>query len=184
MFTIRPFQSTEADYEAMVTIHNVNWQDNLLIVEGEKRADARRNPDHFFRRLVGELSDEVIAIGECAETYWLEEPDQYHWHYDFLPDFANRGYEEQMYDQLLALIAPRNPWKFSVGMRDDKVEQIQFIEARGYRLIQIDPTSILDVTAFDSELFRDVTNKVEQLGIQMASIRFSAASKMRSVSSS
>ena len=37
------------------------------------------------------------------------------------PNYAGQGFEVQMYDTLMADLAHRNPRKFFVGIRDDKV---------------------------------------------------------------
>jgi hypothetical protein len=44
MLKIRPFQPTEADYEALVTVNNANWPDSPKTGDEEKRADAARTP--------------------------------------------------------------------------------------------------------------------------------------------
>ena len=171
MLTIRPFHPTDADYVAFVAVNNACWPDNPKTADEEKHADANRNPDHFLQRVVGEHSGEIVATGECGATFWLDEPDQYYWHFNFLPEYANRGYEQQMYDYLMTILVRQNPCQFFVGMRDDKVQQIQFIEARGYHLIQTEPTSYLDVAAFDDAPFLDIMTHVQQMDIQFFSVR-------------
>ena len=171
MLKIRPFRPFEAEYEAIVAINNANWSDNPKTVGEEQHSDANRNPAYFFNRLVGELSGEIIVIGECGETFWLEEPDQYYWHFNILPNYVGQGFEEQMYDALIAQLAIRNPRKLFVGMRDDQTEQVQFIEGCGYRLIQREPTSYLDVKAFTGLSFSDLMANVHQLGIQIFDVR-------------
>jgi GNAT superfamily N-acetyltransferase len=170
MLKVRPFQPIEAEYDAAVAVNNTNWPDNPKTTDEEKRSDAHRNPAYFFQRLVGEHSGRIVATGECGETFWLAEPDQYSWHFNILPDYANQGFEEQMYDSLMAQLAQRHPRKFFVGMRDDKVEQVQFIETHGYRLIQREPTSYLDVRTFDVSHFSDVMTRVQQQGIQILGV--------------
>lgn len=167
MLKTRPFHPSEADYAAVVALHNVNWSDNPKALAEEKQADANRNPSHFFKRLVGELSGEIIAIGECGETFWLAEPDQYFWHFNMLPNHVGQGFEVQMYDALMTLLAKRYPRKFFVGMRDDKLEQVKFIEERGYRLTQREPTSYLEVASFEAGHFSEIVASVHQLGIQI-----------------
>jgi GNAT superfamily N-acetyltransferase len=75
-----------------------------------------------------------------------------------------------MHAALMALLAPRRPRKFFVGMRDDKVKQVQFIEERGYRLIQREPTSYLEVQSFDPRPFSEIMARVAQLGLQILSV--------------
>ena len=72
MLKLRPFQPSDADYVAVVTISNANWSDSPKTIAEEKYADVNRNPTYFFKRLIGELSGGIIAIGECGETFWLE----------------------------------------------------------------------------------------------------------------
>lgn len=53
MLKIRPFQPTEAEYDAVVAVWNANWPDSPKTTDEEKRLDANRNPSYFFQRLVG-----------------------------------------------------------------------------------------------------------------------------------
>jgi GNAT superfamily N-acetyltransferase len=170
MLKIRPFEPSDAEYAALVAVHNANWPDNPKSGDEEKRADGRRSAAYFFQRLVGELSGSIVASGECGETFWLAAPGQYYWHYNILPGHANQGFEAQMHEALMAQLARRRPRKFFVGMRDDKVEQIEFIEARGYRLIQREPTSYLDVQSFETLPFAEVAASVRQLGLEIVSV--------------
>lgn len=170
MLKIRPFEPTEAEYKAVTAIRNANWPDDPKTIEEQKRQDKERPPNHFFQRLMGEYSGAIIAMGQCGETFWLAEPGQYFWDFGFLPDYTNKRFEEQMHDQLVALLAQRRPRKFFVGMRDDKVAQIRFIEARGYRLIQTEPTSQLDMANFDLARFSEVMTRVRERGIHIYTV--------------
>ncbi|MCB0120841.1 MAG: hypothetical protein KDE58_01295, partial [Caldilineaceae bacterium] len=170
MLKIRPFQPTEADYAALVAINNACWPDNPQSIAGAMRADAKRNPAYFFQRLVGELAGTIVAIGECGATFWLAEPGQYFWHCNLLPAYANQGLEAAMHGALMTLLAKEQPQKFFVGMRDDKVAQIQWIEALGYRLLQTEPTSYLDVPSFDVTPFTDLLTRVGQQGIAIVDV--------------
>lgn len=170
MLKIRPFQPTDADYAALVTINNACWPDNPQAIAGEMRADAERNAANFFRRLVGERAGTVIAIGECGATFWLAEPHQYYWHCNVLPAYANQGLDTQMHDALMTLLVQQQPRKFFVGMRDDKVAQIRWIETLGYRLLQTESTSYLDVSRFDATPFAATLTHVEQQGIEILDV--------------
>lgn len=171
MVTIRPFQPSAADYAAIVAIHNAYWPDDPQTIAEVQQQDAARDPAHFFARLVGELNGTIVLVGQCGATVWLAEPDQYSWHINILPHVAEQGLEEQMHDALMALLAERRPRRFYVGIRDDKLAQVAFLEHEGYRLIQTEPTSSLDVTRFDAGLFAECRATIARLGIQIVDVQ-------------
>ena len=57
---IRPFNKTDADYDACVGIANANWPEELSAVESWKHSDAHRNPERLFRRVVGEVDGRIL----------------------------------------------------------------------------------------------------------------------------
>jgi mycothiol synthase len=170
MLNFRLFQSTERDYCASVAINNVNREHNPINVEQEKQADAQR-PDYFFQRIAIELDGEIIGMSECGATPWLDEPDQYFWRYAFLPDYMDQGYDGVVYADLLERLQAQNPSKLLVGVRDDKMSQMQFIKSlTGYELVQTELTSVLDVTQFEIGRFDGLMRKMEQKRIQFYSV--------------
>lgn len=171
MLKFRLFQQTERDYRASVAIHNANSEYNPITVEQEKQADAQYNPDYFFQRIVIELNDDIIGMSECGETHWLDEPDQYFWRYNFLPEYIHQGYDEVVYLDLVERLQVQNPRKLLVGTRDDKVSQTEFVlSLDGYDLVQTELTSTLDVTQFDIQQFDVLMQKMQKQKIQFYSV--------------
>jgi len=170
MLHIRPFQSTESDYNAFIAIHNAYWEDDPRAVDMQKQIDKTHNPDVFYKRLMVELDDNIIATTEFGETHWIDISDQYYWHINILPAYEGRGYEAQIYDHIIAKINEQHPVRYFAGMRDDKVKQIAFIETRGYKLIQSEPTSQLDVTTFNPAPFNEIVQQVREMGIRIYSV--------------
>lgn len=171
MLKFRLFQQSERDYGASVSIHNANAKHNPITVEQEKQADAQRNPDYFFQRIVIELDGDIIGMSECGETHWLDEPDQYFWHYNFLPEYINQGHDETVYADLMERLQVKNPRKLLAGILDDRVYQMQFIESLdGYTLVQTELTSTLNVTQFDITKFNELMQKMQKRNIKFYSV--------------
>ena len=154
--SVRPYRATKAELSAVVHVRNANWPDSPVTVSQQQQTDAERDPSHFFSRLVGELDGRIIIVGECGATAWLEEPDQFFWHYNIQPESAGQGHEEAMHAALMARLARQNPRRFYVGMRDDKTDQRRFIEERGYQQVEVEQTSALDTSCFAADDFSAV----------------------------
>ncbi|MCK5597707.1 MAG: GNAT family N-acetyltransferase, partial [Candidatus Eisenbacteria sp.] len=58
---IRPFNYSDADYQALVDISNAVWPDRPSVPQAAKENDKRRDPKYYFQRLVVESDGEIVA---------------------------------------------------------------------------------------------------------------------------
>ena len=60
MFTIRPFEQKDSEYEAVVSLENAVWPDYPGTIEEWKHRDNSRDPRYLFQRLVIEGSADAL----------------------------------------------------------------------------------------------------------------------------
>ena len=77
---------------------------------------------------------------------------------------------EQIYKHLMALISERKPAKLTTDTRSDKAAMVDFIESKGYTVVQSEPVSELDVTQFDAAPFAELLAKIQSDGIHIYSL--------------
>lgn len=165
---IREFiEESDADYEAAVAVWNAYWPDYLETVAEWKSWHATRNKELFQQRLLGELDGQVICYAEWGEPTHADYPGKYNWEFFVHPDHDFETNARQIFDHIMAGLNERNPTKFSTFTRTDKVDYINFISERGYKLAQTEPCSLLDVTTFDTAPFQGIVDKVADTGIKM-----------------
>jgi hypothetical protein len=61
MMSIRPFDFSDADYQALADISNAVWPDRPSVPQATKENDKRRDPKYYFQRLIVERGEEIVA---------------------------------------------------------------------------------------------------------------------------
>ncbi|MEM7125535.1 MAG: hypothetical protein AAF702_04360 [Chloroflexota bacterium] len=167
---IREFnEATDHDYEAGVAIWNANWPDYLETVEEWKAWHETRDKSLYYERFVGEIDGQVVCYGDWGESGWTLFPGKYNWDFYLHPDYDTASITDQIYDGLLEMIMAKEPTKITSGTRSDKPKRISFLEEKGYKLAQTEPTSLLDVTAFDRSAYQKSIDKAAAAGIEIYS---------------
>jgi hypothetical protein len=60
MFTIRPFEANDIEYQTVVVVENATWPEFPGTVEEWKHQDETRDPKYLFRRFVVEVEGEIM----------------------------------------------------------------------------------------------------------------------------
>ena len=177
MYRIRPFNPIDAEYETLVTINNANWPDDPSVVENWKWHDEKWDHKFLHQRFVAEAvadsrvadnTGKIIAYGGCNESPWSYVAGKYGVHFEVHPDYANQGIEEQLYEHLIAFLADRDPTPtiYTTGIREDKTDRAQFLEAHGYKMVMREPVSEIDLTDYDYTPFAQAEPKARSHGIE------------------
>lgn len=175
MITIRPFAYTDADYQAVVRIGNAVEPDQPETVAELRHNDQTRDRQFEFARYVVELDGQVVATGIYCEPWWFYKPGKYFVNLLVDPDYQNRGIGAQFYDFLMGHVLARNPQVVAAGTREDRAAAIHFLTERGYRQIQREPISFLEIPHFDPAPFAHIPPKVAAQGILIKSLADIAA---------
>jgi GNAT superfamily N-acetyltransferase len=170
-FSLRPFAGTDSDYEKIARIFNASWPDLATDVKTLRAMDNRRDPNHFYHRLVLEKeAGEPVGYGTYYETWWNETPDQYKITYTTHPDYRNQGAGSLFYNHVMEALSPRGPSSYVTDTREDQPAAIHFLERRGFTVVQRLPQSELDLARFDRQRFVGVEGRMRELGITLLSL--------------
>ena len=99
--SIRPFDGSDADYEASVAIWNAIWPDEPSSVEGSKYRDSILDEKFLFERLMVELDGGIVATAIYREPFCSYAPGKYDIQIRVLPEHHRRGVGSATYDHIM-----------------------------------------------------------------------------------
>lgn len=173
LFTIELFEPTDAQYEAIVAVHNAVWPEYPETAKDWQRWDRLREPQYFFQRHIVRWHETgaVVAYGHVLHTYWTYHPDRYHIEADVLPEYRRHGIGTALYNRFMDILAERNPLSVEVGTKADRHDALRFIEQRGgYELKTTLNISKLDLARFDPGRFPGAVERVTDSGLVIKSL--------------
>jgi mycothiol synthase len=165
--TIRPFEATDADYEAFALLQRTVWPESPVTIGEWKHCDRTRDPQYLLRRFVAEWNGTMVASGLCCEPWWSMRPGKYWVNLDVHPIYRRQGIGSALYDYLIELVADYNPLLIISRTHEDQTDACRFLAGRGFKRVMRHPISYLDVTAFDPKPFASKVANVEALGIEI-----------------
>lgn len=168
MLTIRLFDYSDADYEALVAIDNAAFTAYELGANEWRHQDEARKPDRFFQRDLIERQGRAVAYGQVEQ---LPERDKFFVLSAVHPADEAPDIRPAYLAHLLALIAPYKPQMLRVGALDSQTEAVTFWEANGFQAAMREHSSELEVVTFDADVFRTVAKGVKASGIELLSLR-------------
>jgi GNAT superfamily N-acetyltransferase len=168
--TIRPFNYSDADYQALSDISNAVWPDRPSVPQGTKEQDKRRDPKYYFQRLVVESDGEIVASAICGESDWTHVPGKFFTMIQVRPDHQRAGIGTALYDHIMGDLAERGPTIFESHAREDMPEGMNFLEKRGYKRTMRDQVSELVVADFDPGPFAWTADRMAEIGVEMRTV--------------
>jgi mycothiol synthase len=170
MLTIRPFDNSDSDYEALLVIEKTVWPDYPYTLDELKHNDATRDPKYLFRRFVGEVDGEIIATCLYCEPWWAIKPGKYYIDLEVLPTYRRQGIGAACYRHVMDLLAEHDPVIIAASTREDHPGAVDFLTKRGFRQVLRSPMSELDVANFDFAPFSEYASRMRELAIQIFSL--------------
>ena len=170
MMTIRPFNQTDADYQALCDVSNAVWPDRPSVPEGTKEQDKRRDPKYYLQRLVVESGGEMIASALYGESEWTHVPGKFFISMQVHPDHQRKGVGTALYDHIMKDLAERGPTIFESYAREDRQEGMSFLEKRGYKRTLRDQMSELVVADFDPAPFAWTADLTGKTGVEIRTV--------------
>ena len=172
MYTIRPFETTDADYKTMETIWNTGHPDDLYSAELFEHEDKTRNPENYLKRYMISMDDEIVAYGAVMQNESGKKAQKFRFMLAVLPDHnAQQGIRAYFYDFVLDHLKDKEIVAIANSAREDHEEDLTFLKSRGFEQKQRAPRSLLDVQAFDFSQFDDAVKAVEDSGIEFLSAK-------------
>ena len=167
MFTIRPIQpTTDAEYQALVDIHNAAWPDEPAAIANMRFSDEHLQENKLFQRFVVESGGRLVTEGVYLEPYWANAPGKYQYRYSALPEFEEHTeLHSLIYDYLLDQLADKRPTRLATGTREDRSFRVAWLKANGFVLKMRMAESELDITNFDFSRFNGAQDRVMAAGV-------------------
>lgn len=172
MPTIRPFESTDADYARISAVVAAIWPEDGFAVEYFQHEDEIRSPDYLFERVVVDEAGEIPAFAQVMEKARAYVPGHYELWIVVHPDRRREGLGTRLYRWCLERIAHRVPAPVRLGTetREDQVGALAMLEKHGFEQVMRSPHSALDVAAFDPAPFGPVARRVRDSGIEIVTL--------------
>jgi GNAT superfamily N-acetyltransferase len=168
--TIRPFEPTDAEYEAVVAVHNAT-NPGYADTPGEWRHfDEVRDPKHKFQRYVALTNGQIVGFANYFQPGWAFHPRKFGVSVSVHPECQGRGIGSALYDTVMEALAPFEPLLVRTRTREDWARGVRFILDRGFVEDMREWESHLDVAAFDPAPFAGAERKMREHGIEIKSM--------------
>ncbi|MBN1964599.1 MAG: GNAT family N-acetyltransferase [Anaerolineae bacterium] len=169
MFTIRPFDASDADYAIFAAIDTAYYP-YPLGEETLRHFDATRSPDLLFHRDMIERDGQVIAFGEYGHLQWAYHPDKYNFYLVVHPNHEHPDIRPLYFEHVLRALADRAPLALTAGSLEHKEAHTRFLLDNGFKETMRMQLSELDVSAFDPAKFAHVPEKMRALNIRIVTL--------------
>lgn len=170
--TFRDFDKSERDYESALAIRNAAYPDSPQTMESYRHWDSVRDPKHYFHRVMMERDGEVIGSGGLFECWWDKVPNSYKWFFSCKPEEDLTALTSRFYEMVLERIGRECGQIDTIerDSREDRLEEIAFLEAHGYKLQNRYPRSELNLTQFDFAPYAGLATRMDRLGLTITTV--------------
>ena len=175
MHTIREFNYTDSDYQALTDLLGAVSGDDHHRLEDIRHMDQIRGPEIPFARYVAELNGKMVAVGTYSRSLWFASPEKLHLALDVHPDQLWQQLAEEMAYHLITQGRVHNPGALTVRITESNKTDITFWESLGFEQVAREPRFALDLLKFDPSPFLAAISDVESENIHIVSLE-----KMRS----
>ena len=174
MYSVREFQASFQEYEAIIALNRMVSPDSRGETADELMKEEAGWPcDKLFKRFVVQADNEVVAAGVCFEAYWQYQPGTVHLHFEINPDHASEQILPDLYTALLAFLKRREDKVLCLacGASEEDGVRVQFLKKKGYAKVMSWVSSELPVAEFDLGGLGPVTEQVALAGIRIVTLR-------------
>ena len=167
--TMVPFDYSQSHYEIGVALHNAVWPEVPDTVADWRRRDKHRVQEHFYASYLirDEESQQYVGTGAIMHTTWTFHPQRFFIFVNVLPAFQGKGIGKQVYDYLMAQLAPMKPLELESESRADRPRGMRFLEERGFVVKTREYSSRLELAEFDPAGFGDYEGRMREQGIEI-----------------
>ncbi len=166
---IEPLAFTDAEYEAIVELHNTAFPNKPSSVDEWKADNENRDPKYFYRRLKASVDGKIVGTGSYEEPSWAFIEGKYFIRVVVHPAHRRQGIGTKLYTYIEEALASRKPTLLTASTHQDQTEGIRFLEKHGFVQNIYEPMSRLDVERFDLARFSDMFERIEATGIKIFS---------------
>ncbi len=166
---IRPFEGTEAEYEAIAAVERAAQPDFEADAVSCRYQDATSDPKYLRQRFVAEEGGRLVATGLCCEPTWAWEPGKYFIHFNADPRRADASTAEMLFRHVMKFLADRRPRLVTIYARADAETKLRILAGAGFREVTRFPVSQLDLARFDPSAYEPLLDELTASGIRLRS---------------
>ena len=168
--TIRPFQPDDAEYAALVDLHNAVHPQQPTSVEALRHRAETRPPQIKHARYVALLDGALVGQASYGQALGMYHPQKFFVYTGVRPDLQGRGVGRALYEALTADLAAHSPISLRTEVREDEARTRRFLEERGFVEDSRSWESWLDVQAFDPAPFAGKVERVAAQGLRLTTL--------------
>ncbi|GIW36375.1 MAG: GCN5 family acetyltransferase [Meiothermus sp.] len=141
---IRPFDFSEADYQAFAAVREAAHPEAPLDIAGLQHLDRTRAQNDVMERFLLEQAGQIVGILEYATPYYDPKPGALEIRYHLHPEA--QALEAPLWEFLLAQLAPHQPRELQAQVRENWPEY-RFLLTQGFAEVERRWESVLDLQA-------------------------------------
>ncbi len=173
--SIRPFEKTEGDYEAIVEIENANTPDSPFSTSEYRYYDESWNPAYMHERMVAEENGRIVGFVTYGEPWWSRSEGKYFLNISVHPERHHSGIDGRLFEIVMSALQSRQATHIVSDFREDQRYLVDLMRAKGLEAVMRYPLSELDVQRFDEQHFASLCARVRDSGIRVDNLRVVAA---------
>ena len=169
MFTIRHFNPTDDEYEAVAAVEKAVYSDEGETAASAKYYDTVWDTIYLRQQLVVEADGKIVAFALYNERPWSYAPGKYDVNITVHPDYERQGIGTAVCNHICQeLQQQKHPLaELNSHARSDKPQGIRFLEKRGFQEVMRWLVSVLDVTQFEAGLYAGLRQKLAAEGVEI-----------------
>lgn len=162
---IRDFSIEE--YPSLVSIHeslNIVWPESPRDIQTWINADKNRSPKCKYRRYVAEEDGKVIAIASFGNRLDDYDPHKFYINIEVLEPYRNRGIGGNLYNHLMAELAPLEPQILRTDILTNQIQSYPFVNKRGFKEVWRETPVHLDLAVFNPNPYTELETRLQKEG--------------------
>lgn len=171
-YVIRRFEGTSSEYASLAALLTAVWPEQPASSSWLERSDGERDAQHPVHRETAMAADDPdcwVGTAEARPHRWPTRPGLYELQVAVHPDHRRRGVGAALYDRAAAAVRA-HAWALESGTREDRHDAVQFLTRRGFRKLDRNPESMLDLAAFDPSQWAEAVDRAESTGVRLRTL--------------
>ncbi len=167
--TIRLFDYSDSDYDALVALWNATNPDMLQNRAEWQFSDKNRDKKYLYQRFLIEQDGAVVGSCTYQEPSWSYQKGKFSVGYMLAPAYLDTNLHQAAYDFLMEKLSTYEVTTLITLLRENHVERLAFLKKQGFKQVQRGPVSHLDAPGFDPAPYEGLVQKLTAEGIEIIS---------------